>query len=151
MKFIKNNVFTSIVILLFVVFIFAAAFISKSFFANSGTPVYGDRLDNIETVEITKTNINDLTEGLKKDSDVVNVEYSLTGKIVELKITVTDGCKIDKAKKIGKSSLEYFDDEQKTNYDIQVFLIKNDTSDESFPIIGYKHSSKNNFSWTKDR
>ena len=35
-------------------------------------------------------------------------------------------------------------------YDVQVF-IKKDGKDETFPIIGYLHHGKENFSWTRDR
>ena len=38
----------------------------------------------------------------------------------------------------------------KNYYDIQ-FIIENDTNTAEFPIIGYKHHTKPEISWTKDR
>ncbi len=151
MNWIKNNVFTTIVIVLFTIGVFVLAFISDSFFANSGNPVYGNRLDNIKTIEITQTNVNNLTNGLKDDKNVSDVKYELTGKIIKITITVVNDCSVKDAKKIGNKTLEYFDDEQKSNYDIEVYLIKANDSDKSFPIDGHKHSSKSSISWSKDR
>ena len=41
-------------------------------------------------------------------------------------------------------------DNIKNYYDIQ-FIIENDTNTAEFPIIGYKHHTKPEISWTKDR
>ena len=56
----------------------------------------------------------------------------------------------DTAKSLANKVLEEFDADQKSFYDFQVFVKKdNDASD--FPIIGYKQNKKEGFTWTKDR
>ena len=49
-----------------------------------------------------------------------------------------------------KQEIKKLKKEQKKYYDIQVFVQKSKETNE-FPIIGYKHHTKDSFSWTKDR
>ena len=57
---------------------------------------------------------------------------------------------LESAKKMGQDILEEISDDQKNVYDYQVY-VKNEKNKSQFPIIGYKHHSKENISWTKDR
>ena len=47
--------------------------------------------------------------------------------------------------------IENLEEDQTTYYDIQVFIKKSNEEDTRFPIIGYKHQDKDEFSWSKDR
>ncbi len=149
-NWIKNNKWTSIIIAIFLVTMLIGSQFFKMLIVNSGKPVYGDRLDRIETIEITKTNINNLKSGLKESDKVTDVIYSLAGKVITVKITVTEATTVAEAKAIGQNVLKYFDKEQQSNYGIQIFLVK-DKKVESFPIAGYKHYTNETISWTKDR
>ena len=57
----------------------------------------------------------------------------------------------NEAKKLVDNILEPFTESQIGYYDFQVFIKKEDTSENDFPIIGYKHHNSSTFSWTKDR
>ena len=140
-----------VVALILVLFIVAVAFVAKDiFFSNSDNAVYGDRLEGIEAVKIEKKQQEEITTNLKNDSTVKNATYSIQGKIINIIITVNDDVGVDTAKSLSGKVLEKLDDAQKKFYDIQLF-IKKESDATNFPIIGYKHHNKDNFSWTKDR
>lgn len=149
-KIIKKHKWTFIIVIAFIVFMIITSQVLNLVLVNSGKPVYGDRLDGIKRIEISKTNILNLENGLKENPKVQSIKYSLHGKVIGVKIILLDDVTVADAKVIGTSVLEYFDTEQKSNYGIEVYLIKN-VADEKFPIMGYKHYTKENLSWTKER
>ena len=149
-KFIKNNkltVITSIICLVFVILVFA---IKLTFFPNEGTAIYGDRLDGIEEVEITDDEQDKIISSLEGKDEVKKVETDIKGRTLNVLITVNDDVELDPAKALTSSITDTLDKEQLGFYDIQVFISK-DNDDARFPIIGYKHQDKDEFSWTKDR
>lgn len=151
MKFIKKNKFTILIIVAFIVLVIIAAFVKNIFFINSGQPVYGNRLDGIEEVKIEDSTYEEIASTLKKDKIVTNVTSDLSGKIINVIITVINDTSIKDAKKIGDKVLEFFDEKQLSFYDIQIFIKKDDSKQNDFPIIGYKHHAKKGLSWSKDR
>lgn len=151
MKFIKKNKFTILVIVIFIVFVALAAVVKNMFFINNGQPVYGNRLDGINDVEIKDSQYKELENKLKENKIVVGVSSNLDGKIINIIITVKDDTSKKDAKKLADVVLDSFDKEQLDFYDIQLFIKKKDLKENDFPIIGYKHCSKKGFSWTRDR
>ena len=151
MKFIKKHKFTVLVIIAFVVLVMILAFIKSIFFGDSGKPAYGNRLDGIENVEIAKKRYNEIATKLKKNDKVDNATAYLTGKIVNVIITVSDKTSKKDAKSLGNSVLEEFSKEELAFYDIQVYVKKKDTKQDDFPIIGYKHHKNKGLTWSKDR
>lgn len=109
--------------------------------------VYGERKDAIKGKEISKDKLSKVESSI---SDAKEVNARTQGRIIEVIITAKDNVSVSAAKKMADQVSDVFTSDEKKLYDIQV-LIKKDNSDKSFPIIGYKHHSKNNFSWTKDR
>lgn len=140
-----------VVAVILMLIIIAIAFVAKqAFFSNSKNAVYGNRLEGMDAVEIDSKQKEEILNNLKNDSVVKNATYQLQGKIINIIITVNDDVGSDTAKSLSAKIIEKLDEKQKKYYDIQVFVKKeNDASD--FPIIGYKHANKDNFSWTKDR
>ena len=149
-KFIKNNkltVITFIICLVFVILVFA---IKLTFFPDEGRAIYGDRLDGIEEVEITSKQEKNIVSKLEEKDEVKSVNTDIKGRILNVIITVNDDVELDPAKALTSSITDTLDKEQLGFYDIQVFISK-DNDDARFPIIGYKHQDKDEFSWTKDR
>lgn len=136
---------------IFMLIIIVIAFIVKAtFFTNSENAVYGNRLDGIEEVKVDSEQKNDITKSLEEDSAVKKAKYKLQGKIINITITLNDDVGVDTAKSLSKKILEKLSDKQKEYFDVQVF-VKKDNGASDFPIIGYKHHAKGDFSWTKDR
>ncbi len=149
-RYMKEHKIVVVAVIFLLIIIFISFLIKITFFANSKNAFYGDRLDGIDSVKITTSQVKDLKNKLQEDSIVKAVEYSLQGKIINIIITINDDVGIDSAKALAPKTLEVLDDDQKKYYDVQVF-IKKDSDVKDFPIIGYKQNKKADFSWTKDR
>ncbi len=150
MSFIRKNKFIIIAIGVFLILVILAFQIVTMFFPKDGTALYGDRLDGIENVELTKTKLTKIEDALKENEIVKKASVSVQGKIVEVIITVQDDTSVDSAKELNTTVLNSLEEDEKKFYDIQIF-VKKDTDATDFPIIGYKHHARDNFSWTKNR
>ena len=151
MKFIKKHKFTILVVLAFVVLVIILAFIKNLFFGGSGRPAYGNRLDGIENVKIEEKRYDELEKKLKKNDKVEDANSELTGKIINVIITVKDDTSKKDAKNIGNSVLDEFSKDELSFYDVQVYIKKKDEKKNDFPIVGYKHHKNKSISWSKDR
>ena len=149
-KYLKSHKLVIIISVFFILVLVVAFFIQETFFSNKSNAIYGDRLKGIEKVKLTKNNKSDIIAALEEDSAVQKTSVSLQGKIINVIITVNDDVGVDTSKSLAGKILEKLSDGQKEFYDVQVFVKKNSDATD-FPIIGYKHSSKDGFAWTKDR
>ena len=149
-NFIKNNKVTVVAFIICVIFVILVFAVKLTFFPNEGTAIYGDRLDGIEEVEITDKQQEDIIKALEDKDEVKEVSCDIKGRTLNVLITVNDDVELDPAKALTSSITENLEEDQTSYYDIQVFISK-DNDDTRFPIIGYKHQNKDEFSWTKDR
>ena len=149
-NFIKNNKVTVVAFIICVIFVVLVFAIKLTFFPNEGTAIYGDRLDGIEKVEITDKQQKDIIKSLEDKGEVKSADTDIKGRTLNVLITVNDDVELDPAKALTSSVIDNLKKDQTSFYDIQVFISK-DNYDTRFPIIGYKHQDKDEFSWTKDR
>ena len=149
-NFIKNNKVTVVAFIICVIFVVLVFVIKLTFFPNEASAICGDRLDGIEDVEITNNKQKTIEKALEERDEVKNASCDIEGRILNVIITVNDDVELDAAKGLTSSITDNLEDDQKSFYDIQVFISK-DNDDTRFPIIGYKHQNKDGFSWTKDR
>ena len=149
-NFIKNNKVTVVAFIICVIFVILVFAVKLTFFPNEGTAIYGDRLDGIEEVEITDKQQEDIIKSLEDKDEVKEVSCDIKGRTLNVLITVNDDVELDPAKALTSSITDNLEEDQTSYYDIQVFISK-DNDDIRFPIIGYKHQNKDEFSWTKDR
>ena len=149
-NFIKNNKVTVVAFIICVIFVILVFAVKLTFFPNEGTAIYGDRLDGIEEVEITDKQQEDIIKSLEDKDEVKEVSCDIKGRTLNVLITVNDDVELDPAKALASSITDNLEEDQTSYYDIQVFISK-DNDDTRFPIIGYKHQNKDEFSWTKDR
>lgn len=149
MKYIKKNKKMFIAIGIFLLFVILLIPIKNILFPNSGKAIYGDRLDGIDKVKISDAELAKVKETLKDDA-ISKVSTRISGKTVEVILTVEQEVSLDVAKGYGTKVLEVFKDDQKKYYDFQIFITKEKESDQ-FPIIGYKQHNLDKLTWTKDR
>ena len=149
-NFIKNNKVTVVAFIICVIFVVLVFAIKLTFFPNEGTAIYGDRLDGIEKVEITDKQQKDIIKSLEDKGEVKSADTDIKGRTLNVLITINDDVELDPAKALTSSVIDNLKKDQTSFYDIQVFISK-DNDDTRFPIIGYKHQDKDEFSWTKDR
>ena len=148
MKFIKKHLSAIIAIIVFILVV-VGLFLMKDFFLPTETKViYGNRLEGIEKVKITEEKKNAVKTALQEETASVTVRVA--GRIIYIDIKANGEVSQEAAKAFGPKVLEVFSDEEKNYYDIQ-FLIENDTNPGQFTILGYKHHTKGDISWTRDR
>lgn len=148
-KIFKKKAKLIIALVILIVLVLALCIVYESIFANNNSK-YGNRLDGIEQVNIKTKEKNEIKKNIESLDVSSSVKVSLTGKIVEVIVTVNDDVDLGKAKEVYNKVFEKLTDEQKKFFDIQIFLNKKG-KDESFPTIGYKHHDKDYMSWTKGR
>lgn len=149
-KFIKNNKLTVITFIICVIFVIIVFAVKLTFFPDEAKAIYGDRLDGIEEVEITSKQQDNIISKLEEKAEVKKAEVDIKGRIINTIITVNDDVEVNSAKALTTTITDTLEEDQRSYYDIQVF-IKKDNDDARYPIIGYKHQDKDSFSWSKDR
>lgn len=150
MNFIKKHKLLFIVlILILILLIVGIAVVGPSLFF-SGNKVYGNRLDDIDNYKITDSNVNEITSAIKENTNVIEVEYSKSGKILNFKIKVASTTSIEESKGLTSVILEKISEENKSYYDIQVFLTCDADESDIYPKIGYKHKISTEFVWSNN-
>ena len=116
---------------------------------SDSSAIYGDRLDGISSVKISNSDKEEITKNIEESDKTESVEVSVQGKILNVNIIIKKDTSRDDAKALANLVTDKLSDDEKKFYDIQIFIDKED--DEAFPIIGYRHHGKTDFSWTLDR
>ena len=106
-KILKNKVKLLIAIILILIIILVVSMFIF-FTDNSTKPSYGNRLDGIEEVEISKKQTEDMKNKIKKNSNVKDVTYNIQGKIVNVTITVNSGDTLWSIAEYEQSQNEYY-------------------------------------------
>lgn len=151
MEFIKKNKFIIIAIAVFLIFILLLVQVKNIFFPSDGNnAAYGDRLKGESAVKLSEKEKKQLKDHLESEAGVSGTSVTVKGKIINIILTVNEDVGPDTAKAIADKSIEKISKEQLNYYDVQIF-VKKDSEATNFPIIGYRHASKEGFSWTKDR
>ena len=125
MGFIKKHKLTTFIIVLYIAAIIVAYFLYKIFMGSNGLPVYGDRLDGIEAVQITEEQKTKLKTDLMANEKVITVrEPHLSGRTYDITIIVADSMPLDEAKNLSNIVTNSLTPEQNNFYDVQVFVNK---------------------------
>ena len=150
-RVIKRHRYTCILVLIFALLVILGLKAKSILVPDEGKATYGERLKDLNKHPIGNDIYKKIDDDYAKNSNVKKITHHLQGKTLNFYITVDDKVSIKDAKAIGEKLLEYFDDDQKGYYSIQVYLIKEDEKLNNFPIIGMKHPASKEISWTKDR
>ena len=156
MKQIKKRKKVNKLLILFAIFcIVLLVFIIKVvmiFTESDEEAIYGHRLDGIEKVEIKESEKEKAIKE-KLGDHVSSVKVRVQGRIVNINLSITKDVIRDWVKDDCKNVLGLFSEDEVKFYDFQFFVEKNvEAGDKNqFPIIGYKHNSSENITWTKDR
>ena len=113
---------------------------------------YGNRLEGIDKVEITKKRESDFENNIANNEKIKSVDLRAQGKIVYITIQVEPGVMLEEAKSIAQKSLDEFSDEEKAFYDFQFMLKQNSTENsDGFIISGAKNKNSAKPSWNNNR
>ena len=148
MKFFKKHKTLTLIILIIIAVVLAFFILRDTINFDESTAVYGNRLDGIEAVKITKEQKTSVEDALKERTESVTVRVA--GKLVNVTIQTKGDVALAEAKEMATTTMAIFSEDQKKFYDFQ-FLINNSENQEQFPIIGYMQHSRSSVTWTKDR
>lgn len=146
LKFVKKHSH-KIVSVVIVIFLIILAILVKNFFFPSDNGVYyGTRLDGITKVKVKDEALKKIEKGIKEKAKSVTARVQ--GRIIYVDVVSNDDVDIQGAKDLAGKIYEALTDEQKAYYDIQL-MVNNEAKKDEFPIVGYKHHTKEGMSWTK--
>lgn len=148
--FYKNNrVYVILMVVSIVCILSVLIGVVLYFVGQSSKDPYGNRLEGIETVELSEDRLTELENVIKENELVSKVNANIQGKIIYIVVTLSDGTPTD-SENISVKAMEKLSEEEKAFYDIQfIFNSTSDKDDNVFPIMGYKKSSNTAISWTK--
>lgn len=149
MKWVKKNKFTVIAIIIFVILAILGYKAKELFFPNQRTAIYGDRLDGKVVVE--EKTYDEMKQIISENTIVKTLNVRENGRHIDIIISVNDETSKSDAKKLTDNILKPFSESQIGYYDFQVFIKKESSSENDFPIIGYKQHNSSSFVWSKDR
>ncbi len=151
MDFLKKHKFKVIGLTVFAIIMILAFFgIKEMIYPNSSKDLYGNRLNGIEDVVIKEDTISVIKDLILETKKVNNIKYSLQGRIMKFIIDVKKDTSLVDAESLSDSIIEALSTEQQSYYDIQVYLICNESKEtEIYPVIGSKHKDSLTFVWTK--
>lgn len=144
-KLLTGICFLAAVIIIILLYVFFSMFISSN-------DKYGNRLNGINKVEITKKDQTEIKKFLEEKSEVSSASVRIQGKIIYIHIELNRDVSLEQAKEIANSSLEKLDDDEKNFYDIGFSLTQVKNSDEDpdgFIITGSKNAKLDHISWIK--
>ena len=113
---------------------------------------YGDRLDGIEKVELSKKDLSEIKDKILETEEVSSAKVRVQGKIVYIEFQAKSDVSTDAVKSISDEVLEKFSEDELKFYDFS-FIVKwiseTDDGEKTTAIEGYKHHNKTIISWTK--
>ena len=122
----------------------------KLFFGN-GADKYGDRLNGIETVQISEDKRTSIKSTVEEDPSINNVKISLSGRIVYIELDFNDTLNLEDAKTKSSKVLENFSDEEQKYYDFN-FTIRQSATEttDGFNLQGAKNASGTRLAWVNN-
>lgn len=147
MEFIKKNKKLCIIGTILLVFLILLFILLKLFSVDYSKSEYGDRLKGINDVKISSSTEKKLENEMKELSEVKDCNYRLQGRLIYINITFNDGVSIDTAREVSNKVLEYFDEDEKKYYDMELILTNENKDSEGYPEMGYKHKTSESIVW----
>lgn len=157
MKKIKNLILRHKFLTLIAIVSIVVTGILAYFFFNmfiGGNNDYGNRLDGISKVEISKSDMKELKKILEEKAEVSEASVRVQGKIIYINIVFNNDVNLDTAKGIANETLNSFDDDEKAYYDFGYFLTQVGSEEEVdetkyFNVTGTKHAKASEISYIK--
>ena len=146
-NFLKRHCFLFISLLIILIILIAGFIVAKKLFFSNEGDVFGNRLEGIEQHQISNDVFGKIKTELESLEQINSVKNNIVGKRVNFIIDVKSEVDVIASKGFADKILEYFEDDIKSFYDIQVMITNEDEENINYPIIGYKHKTKVGFSW----
>lgn len=151
MKYFKKHKVELICLIIFIVLLLGCLGVFLMLWFGSSGEVYGNRLEGIEKVPVSEGYLNDIEKALKENASVTKVSSHIEGRLINFMITVNDDTSISSSKELSKIVKDNFTESELKFYDIQVYVLDSGANETStYPIIGYKHKTTEDFVWSNN-
>ena len=147
-NWIKNNKGFTVIILLALVLVIILTIIFISLLKGNSFSKYGNRLDGIDDVKISKEEYDSVKKEVTDTDLVEDVSIRLQGKIVYTTIVLKSDTSVDKAKEIAGNTIDNYTEDELKYYDFSYFL-KWNKEEEITVITGNKHNNMESITWVK--
>lgn len=115
---------------------------------NSSKSLYGDRLDGIEDVEISNSDLSKIDSELEEVEGVEKVSSDIEGRLINFNVGVLEGVETSITDTLSPIIIDAFSKEELEFYDLQLFV---NGKDENYSVIGYKHKTSDSFVWSNNK
>lgn len=144
----RNQVTFLLSFIIIVCLIISVVFGFKLFWGDPNTDKYGGRLEELENIKFTENMQASVTEYFSKNENVNKVTYNIEGKLIYVNIDLAKTVKLTTFKKYVNESLNIFDKELLSKYDIQfIVTLSSDKESKIYPTMGYKNVKKSTITW----
>ena len=151
MKYFKKHKVELICLIIFIVLLLGCLGVFLMLWFGGSGEVYGNRLEGIEKVPVSEGYLNDIEKALKENEKVTKVSSHIEGRLINFMITVNDDTSISSSKQLSKIIKDNFTESELKFYDIQVYILDSGANETStYPIIGYKHKTTEDFVWSNN-
>ena len=140
---VENKVLLVLAIIL-VLCLVVFTIVSITYFYGSSNSVYGSRLDATKKTPINEKLLKDIKENLQENESVKSVTVNLKGLVLYINIHFVDATKIEDAKNIAEGTLDLFNDDELSVYDIEYSINTLSTSEQvGYTLMGARNASGN--------
>ena len=142
-KYIVKNKKLVTRILIFVIILIILLMLYKIlFYSSSEKANYGVRIKDIKDYPFDDDKISELKQKTKEIEGIDNVKITLKGRLIKYFISVSDTMSKEDIKNKVNEAISFIDDKTKSYYDITVYVSQTVNGEKKYPIIGYKHKTK---------
>ena len=139
----KKLIKLSIVLAVIVAIVVMGVITFNSIFGNSENNRYKD----IDKYKLTDSEIKGIKESFKDIEQVSKISVEINSKKIVIDLTLSEDVDFNKLNDTANSSLGQISSENLSFYDVEIFVESLNKESEVYPKIGYKHKSKEKFTW----
>ncbi len=155
MKFIRSHKILIAILITFVLIIIIGIVIFLKLSPDQKKDVYGNRLTEINQHQINQETLEKMKTEMQKTEEIQTVSSNIKGRLINIIIQVGASVPKEVAIQSANKTLEYFTEEDKAYYDMQVFIAINKEENSAgenpiYPIIGYKHKTSSTYIWKQE-
>lgn len=133
----RENSVLIVLLSILVACLIAISVVVITYFVGDSSSKYGERLDGIDKHEFSKSKQDEVVNKISEDKLVEKASVRVSGKIIYIVINYKTGTSIVEAQSSALATVELFDENILTFYDLE-YMIKADSTEETegFQIEG---------------
>ena len=136
----QENSVLFVLLFILIACLIAISVVVVTYFIGDSSSKYGDRLEGIENYPFDEDMQNEIIAQIEENVESVTMRVS--GKVIYITITFAPATTLVEGQSVALASLDYFNEETLSFYDLEYMIQADDTEDaEGFQIIGAKNVS----------